>query len=41
MAHLHGLVDETSTMNSSITGVDYNDNYDHKYYDAMPSLLVF
>ena len=24
-----------------MTGVDYNDDYDQKYYDTMPSLLVF
>ena len=24
-----------------MTGVYYNDDYDHKYYDTMPSLLVF
>ena len=41
MAHLHGLVEEASTITSSMTGVDYNDDYDHEDDDAMPSLLAF
>ena len=39
MDHLHDLVEEASTITSSMTGVDYNDDYDHKYDYAMPSLL--
>ena len=41
MAHLHDLVKQDSTVTSSMTGVDYNDYYDHKDDDAMPSFLVF
>ena len=41
MAHLHYLVDETSTITSITTGVDYNDDDDHEDDDTMPSLLVF
>ena len=40
MAHLHHLVDEDSTITSSITGVDYNNDCDQED-DAMPPLLVF
>ena len=41
MANLHGLLEEDSTITSSTAGVDYNDDYDHKNDDTMPSLLVF
>ena len=36
MAHLHGLVEEASTITSSTTGVDYNTDDDHKDDEAMP-----
>ena len=36
MAHLNCLLEEASNITSITTGVDYNDNYDHKYYDTMP-----
>ena len=41
MAHLNDLVEEASTINSSITGVEYNNDHDHEDDDAMPSLLFF
>ena len=41
MAHLHDLLGQDSNITISMTGVDYNDDYDHKDYDTMPSLLVF
>ena len=37
MAHLNDLVEEASTINSSITGVEYNNDHDHEAagdYDA-------
>ena len=40
MAHLHDLVEEASTMTSSMTGFDYNDDDDHEDNASMPSLLV-
>ena len=41
MAHLHDLVEEASTIYSSMTGVDYNYDDEHEDDDAIPSLLVF
>ena len=41
MSHLHYLVEEASTITSIITGVDYNDEYDHEDDDEMTSLLFF
>ena len=41
MAHLHDLVEETSTITIITTGVYYNNDYDHEDNDAIPSLLVF
>ena len=41
MAPFHALVEEVSTITSSTTSVDYNDEDDHKDDDAIPSLLVF
>ena len=41
MSHLHYLLGEDSNITISMTGVDYNDYYDHKDDDAMPSFLVF
>ena len=41
MYHLHYLVYEASTITSSMTGVDYNDEDDHEDDYSMPSLLVF
>ena len=41
MAHLNYLLGEASTITSIMTGVDYSDDYAHKDYDTMPSLLVF
>ena len=40
MAHLHDLVEKAIMITSGTIGVDYNDDNDHKGYDAMPSLLV-
>ena len=40
MAHLHDLVEESSTITSSTTGVYYNDDDDHEDNALMPSLLV-
>ena len=37
MNHLCDLVDEASTITSSMTGVDYNDDNGHEYDEAMPS----
>ena len=36
-----GLVEEASNITSSTTGVDYNDDDDHKYDVAIPWLLFF
>ena len=41
MAHLHDLVEEASTMTSSMTGFDYSDDDDHEDDDATPSLIIF
>ena len=41
MDSFHDLVEEASNITSSATGVDYNDDYNHKYDDIMPLLLVF
>ena len=41
MAHLHDLVEGVGTINSSTTGVDYNDDDDHDNDDAMTTSLVF
>ena len=41
MAPLYALVEQVSTITSSTTSVDYNDEDDHEYDDAIPSLLVF
>ena len=41
MDHLHDLVEYSSPITSSTTGVDYNNDNDHEYDDAIPSLLVF
>ena len=41
MSHLHDLLREASTINIRMTGVDYNDDYEHKDDDAIPSILVY
>ena len=41
MSRLHDLVEEARTITISMTGVYYKDDYDHKYDDKIPSLLVF
>ena len=41
MAHLHDLVEEDSTITSSTTGADYNDDGEQEDDDAIPSLLVW
>ena len=41
MAHLHDLVQESSTITISKTGVYYNNYYDQEDDDTMTSLSVF
>ena len=36
MYHFHDLVEDDSTITSSTTGVDYNDEDDHEDDEAMP-----
>ena len=40
MAHLYDLVEKASTITSSTTDVDYNDDYDHKCDDTMTSFFL-
>ena len=35
MVHLHDLVEEASTITIIMTGVDYNDDYNHEDDDAI------
>ena len=39
MSHLHDLVEGSSKITSSMTGVDYNNDDDHEDDDTMPSFL--
>ena len=41
ISHLHDLVEEDINITISMNGVCYNNDYDHEYDDAIPSLLVF
>ena len=41
MDNFHDLVEEASNITSSANGVDYNDDYNHKYDYIMSLLLVF
>ena len=41
MAHLYDLVEEAITITSSMTGVDNNNDFDHKDDDKLPLLLTF
>ena len=41
IAHFHDLLEGGGTITSSTTGVYYNNDNYHEYYDTMPSLLVF
>ena len=34
-------MDKASNITISMTGIDYNYEYDHEYYDTIPSFLFF
>ena len=41
IANLNYLMDKASNITISMTGIDYNYEYDHEYYDTIPSFLFF